>query len=402
MNRQVEPLVTREDLVVGFLYYALTSVVVVLGVYFGYEFLEPRGNADPEFLSRFALWDGVHYKAIADKGYAYDPTKRSEVAFFPVYPMLSRGVSVAANLSTEVALLVISHSFLLASFVVFRAYLRIRWADDPDLWNCILLTYAVFPTTFFFRLAYTESLFVFLAVLTLLGLHRGWPLLAIALVVGLATATRPVGVALIPALSIEAWRRYQSKMYAVLIATCLTATACWGLLGYIAFQAGAFGDGFAFAKTQEHWHVAAPTDFFAKLRSLAMLEPIWGPFVRTSTYYWRTQDIQPNPVFSLMFANSIFFSLAIFLVLLGVMKRWLTLSESLTVALLFAIPYFTRAYEMSMGSGGRFAAVAFPSYIVLGRVSFCLPSAVRAVLFAIAAFIMGAYSSLFSARYLVF
>ena len=47
-------------------------------------------------------------------------------------------------------------------------------------------------------MAYTEALFLFLTILCLYGMERRWPLVVIALLIGLTTAARLVGVALIP------------------------------------------------------------------------------------------------------------------------------------------------------------------------------------------------------------
>ena len=70
--------------------------------------------------------------------------------------------------------------------------------------------------------------------------------------------------------------------------------------------------------------------------------------------------------------------------------------------LLLAIPYSTRGYEMGMASMGRFAAVAFPIYVVLGRWLSRLPPAAAAGLLTPSAFLMAAYSALFAAGYLIF
>jgi len=46
------------------------------------------------------------------------------------------------------------------------------------------LALGLFPTTFFFRAAYSEALFLLLIVLVLYGLERAWPYLLIALIIG--------------------------------------------------------------------------------------------------------------------------------------------------------------------------------------------------------------------------
>ena len=58
-----------------------------------------------------------------------------------------------------------------------------------------VLALALFPTSFFMRMVYTESLFLFLVLLTFVAMQRNWPLAVIAVIAGTATATRSVGVA---------------------------------------------------------------------------------------------------------------------------------------------------------------------------------------------------------------
>jgi hypothetical protein len=69
---------------------------------------------------------------------------------------------------------------------------------------------------------------------------------------------------------------------------------------------------------------------------------------------------------------------------------------------LLLIPYLLRAHEMCMTGMGRFAAVVFPVYIVMGRLLAKLPWPVSAGILALCAFFLGAYSALFAAWYRFF
>ena len=69
----------------------------------------------------------------------------------------------------------------------------------------VLLALGLFPPTLFMRMAYSESLFLFLTVLAMYGMERNWRLWGIAAVVGLATATRFTGVALLLPLAMHVW-----------------------------------------------------------------------------------------------------------------------------------------------------------------------------------------------------
>jgi hypothetical protein len=267
---------------------------------------------------------------------------------------------------TEAALLIVSHTFLAGAFILLRTYTRLRFPDKgPDMWNNTLLAFGVFPTTFFFRMTYTESMFVFLTIVALLGMERKWPLLLIALVCGLATATRPVGVALIPPFLIHLWQRADSWRTIAWQSALLLPVSAWGLFAYMAYQDAVFGEPLAFARTQEHWFVLPGSVTTPKLQSLLTLEPLWGTYAPSSARYWARLDWTNNPIFSLLFANGLFYVTAITLVTAAFFSRNLSQLELVLCLGLLVIPYWTRAHEMSMGAFGRFAAVAFPLYLTL-------------------------------------
>jgi hypothetical protein len=59
--------------------------------------------------------------------------------------------------------------------------------------------------------------------------------------------------------------------------------------------------------------------------------------------------------------------------------------------------YVTRGPEMCMGAMGRFAAVAWPVYLLLGLGLQRLPAPLAAALLAISGFFMGTYAALYAA-----
>jgi hypothetical protein len=70
----------------GLLAYYLTSLLAILGVVFGHDFIKPAPHAltkRSDDLAAFANWDGEWYLKILDVGYSYDPEHPSSVAFFP-------------------------------------------------------------------------------------------------------------------------------------------------------------------------------------------------------------------------------------------------------------------------------------------------------------------------------
>ncbi len=393
------------SLLLGFKVYLFSSVIVVIGVVFGRTSLsdkEPEVSGG-DVVSAFSNWDGKWYARIVEQGYHYHRLKPSTVAFFPAYPLLSRTAATTFGLPTVVALMAVTHLCLAAAFVLLAAYLRQReGAGPPHLAVFTLLIFGFFPTTMFFRMAYSESLFVLTVLLFLYATQQRWPLGLIALLVGLATACRAPGVGLLPPFALHVWQRCPSWRRWLLSLLYLLPIACWGLAAYVIYQWLAFGEPLAFVKTQAAWRLRPRAPIADKLEALLTLEPIWLTFVASSEGHWARFDPDAFPVFSLWFANPIYFVFAAALTVLGWRKRSLSPVEAVTGGCLLLIPYLVSSYEMYMAGGARFAAVIVPVYLVLGELLCRANRLVIVGLLAVSGFLLGAYSALFAARHAFF
>lgn len=137
--------------------------------------------------ARGAIWgyfDGVYYLILADKGYVDTGTQ----AFFPVYPLLLRGLASLTHLPLFwLGRLVSIVSLALAAIIWIFAYRGPR--------RNLILT-LLYPTAFFFLMVYTESLFFLLTVLFFSVLKARRFSLA-AIVAGVASGTRIIGIFLL-------------------------------------------------------------------------------------------------------------------------------------------------------------------------------------------------------------
>ncbi len=131
-------------------------------------------------------------------------------------------------------------------------------------------------------------------------------------------------------------------------------------------------------------------------------EPLWGVFTVDSLRYWTRIDRHGNPFFSMFFWNPILFVGTVVLVLFGAYRFWLSGPEVVLGLGLLAIPYLTRAYEMSMASHARFAAVVIPAYLVLGRLLPARPAWVPWSILGGLSMVLLAWSALFAAGYYFF
>src|SRR5918999_2089660 len=109
------------------------------------KFDEPaltRAAAEP-LLSPLARWDAAWYLRIADSGYAGSDVR---AAFFPLYPMLVRGLASPLGASPA-ALLLASYAVALAAFLGALALLHrlVSLGLGPPPARPALLLLAVFP-----------------------------------------------------------------------------------------------------------------------------------------------------------------------------------------------------------------------------------------------------------------
>ncbi len=391
----------------GLLYYYLTSLVVVLGVVFGHDFVELPMGFPPakrgDYIATFANWDGEAYTRILTDGYNQAHWGRQGTVFFPAYPLLGRCLVWATGMRPELALLIVSHLCLAAAFILAFAYVRLRFPEPShaELPGWVVLVLGVFPPGIFFRMAYTESLFLLLTILMLYGMERRWSLLVIALLAGAASSVRAVGLAMVPAFFLHLWQRSPRWGSFATRGTLLGPLACWGILAYMLYQKVAFGDPLIFYHSEMNWRKRPELSLGCKVLSDITLEPIWSVFDSSSPGYWARHDLQGDPLFSLVFANPVYLGGAVVLLAIGVGKRWLTGPEIVAALFLLLVPYISKGGANYLAGTGRFVSVTFPLYLVLGRLLASLPAPATAASAALSAFLLGTYSALFAARYAI-
>src|SRR5438128_861997 len=133
------------------------------------------GSTSP-FWDTFARYDTGHFEGIAWSGYAPTAGGRSNIAYFPVYPMLIRLVGRMFDRHHAIFYIsgiVISWAcFILAMVALY--YLARLDLPRHRAERAVLLT-MIFPFAFFFGVAYSESTFLLFAVLAFYGFRtRHW------------------------------------------------------------------------------------------------------------------------------------------------------------------------------------------------------------------------------------
>jgi Gpi18-like mannosyltransferase len=198
-------------------------------------------------LQNWHRWDTTWYVIIAESGYRSDPRS---AAFFPLYPILIKGVDrLLPGGAFEAALVVSILACYAALVLVHRCTAEMLGAELARRTTFYLLA---FPTGFFLAAAYNESLFIALAVGSLYCMRRQrWWLAGV--LAGFASATRLAGVLLIVVFGYEYLRQRGFSPRRIRSDLLGMALAPLGLLGYAGYCWSAFGDPLYFQRVQGVW-----------------------------------------------------------------------------------------------------------------------------------------------------
>ncbi len=325
------------------------DVLIVLGILtiwraalWGIEMAAPSlWPLRQDFLGTLTPWanfDGAHYTRIARWGYA-----QYEQAFFPLYPMLIRFVSTIVQVPLEYAAIIISHTAFLVGLVLFWRYLD---GVRGRVWTMTFLL--VYPASFFFAAAYSESVFFALAAGALLAVKKKRWLLA-GILAGLSSATRLVGIFLVFPIVCAIWK--EKKRLDIHQWTALVLAPA-GLGAYMLYLFQTYADPLAF------FHVQPA---FGAGRSGGVL--IFLPQV-----FWRYIRI-----FSTVPSNELLYHVAIFelssliiglVLLLIAWKKRYDAGLLLYSACVLLLPTLTG----TLSSMPRYVLAAFPLFSVLGGI----------------------------------
>ncbi len=195
-------------------------------------------------------WDATHYLGLAQYGYQTTGEMRVRLAFYPLFPWLTRLVALVIG-NYLVSTFIVSGLASLAAAMLFQRLVQLDYA--PLLaWRAVWFL-LIFPTSYFLHIGYTESLFLALTLGCFLAARCNRWLLAGTLA-ALAGLTRINGLILIPALLIEALQQYR-HVRRWHWRWLWISLAVLGVGGYLVLNAYVAGDAFMFlTHQQEYWH----------------------------------------------------------------------------------------------------------------------------------------------------
>ena len=245
------------DAVVG----VLTVHIILKGTAFLSNALFPAARPRPfalpfesvKLAETFAAWDSGWYFDIAQRGYYWNPSGQSSLAFFPLYPMLMRALAWpfgGSDRALWTAGIVLSCACLLGGLTVLHRLTETTLGDREAARRTVFYV-AVFPFAYFFTQVYTESLFLLTsvsAVAAAVASRWGW-----AGVLGaLAALTRPNGVLVaLPLLLLALAGRPRSAE--IVRRAPAIALVPLGLAAFCGFAWRLSGDPLAWLHAQARW-----------------------------------------------------------------------------------------------------------------------------------------------------
>lgn len=222
------------------LIFCIWTAAVLLLFYLSYSMLPHTDLFPHNFTQNLANWDGNHYVSIAQKGYM----QKSQYVFFPLFPILiNLGYKITGNYILAGLLISWVSLFLALNFL----YKLVRLDFGKIFAQKSILFLLFFPLSFHFLVVYSESIFLFLSVLTFYLLRQKRFFLA-TIFAALSSATRLSGVSVVLGLIFYVYltEGFNKKNWFVLLSPI-------GFVGYCIYLYLQTGDPFYFVSAESHY-----------------------------------------------------------------------------------------------------------------------------------------------------
>jgi len=335
------------------------TIPIKTDTFLGVGFGEFNNNS---YLWSRANFDGFHYLKIARDGYQY-----LQQAFFPFYPILIKSLRPIFGSYSLAGLAISNFCFPLSLWLLAKLFMA-EGTDEKTI-KSTLTCLIFFPTAFFFTAVYTESLFLFLALLSLyLGRKEKW--LFAGLVAALASYTRLVGIFLLPALLVEYYAltgNSKNKGSIKSVSSILKPdniknllyifTSSLGLIKYSYYLKLTQGDWLYFMKVQASFGAQRSVD-----KMILIYQTVWRYVKMIFTVYpkqWLYFNVWQELLISLLFLGLLIFG--------WIRREKLHLRSSWLVFASFA--YFIPTLTGTFSSMPRYILVCFPCFLILAQLT---------------------------------
>lgn len=330
-----------------FLIISLCIFTIWIGAWTGYYFFTPGPwyNHPENIIQAQTNWDAGWYMNIAKNGYHYDSHLKAQqnVAFFPLYPIIVKVLSLGLGFRNGLATIAPALIFGVISIYLFFNLAKFKLKESAAFFATA--AYSLYPGAAFFVSAYPTSLMNLLVIIAILSyLKKRYKCSAIT--AGLGTAAGPLLVFLSIALFIQfscdiLKNNSNSKMMKFSKIITFGLVSISGILGYTLYQYIMFQEPFAFIHIQSAWGTETITH---RLWNIITLYPIfgggYGEFLRSLIFL---QPVIKNPQTSI---EDVFNTLSI---IMAIFSTWVFL-KSKDYMLFFYSLFVVAGYIWFIGS----------------------------------------------------
>jgi hypothetical protein len=291
-------------------------------------------------LDVLSRWDGAWYLRVVSHGYPrHLPTlhgviQGSDVAFFPLFPLLIRVLSLNAFLSVRVVGLLVSA--LGGAVAIVGVGLLTREFTTQDRAERAALLFSLTPGTFVFSLIYSESVFLPLVIFGVLALMRRRFVLA-GVLGALACLTSPAAIAFLVPAGFVTLKELRQRQWRALVAPGLPAVAFVSWLGVLNWWTQTTN---AWRVTEQNgWHSYPSVHYAMHILANFLFDPkrpvltghmlFWCSVAALAACYWMFKEKLPSALIMLGLAEVVIFMCS---APVGIRPRFLTISFPLAIA----------------------------------------------------------------------
>ena len=251
--------------------------------------------------SMWLHWDPGHYLRLADVGYRSSGEDALFIVFFPLFPLLVAAAGFVVRNLVVASLVVTTVASIAAGWLLYKLVRLDR--PEQTARGAVVLLFA-FPTAYALFAPYSEAVFLAAVLGSVYAARTGrWWLAGLA---GMAaTATRIVGLALVPALLVEAFvvqrattgrlgerPKKEAGPARRLAAICLVPL---GFVAYLGVNQVVHDDAWHFLQVQkEHWHQARVAPWYPVEEAVES--------IRTSELTFESLFVHPARLAAIAFA----------------------------------------------------------------------------------------------------
>jgi Gpi18-like mannosyltransferase len=298
-------------------------------------------------------WDSPHYISIAENWYLTTGDERFFIVFYPLYPILIKLVHILIQDYFLSGIFVSNLFLILGAYYLFRL-LEMEYKNISLARRAVKYLF-IFPFSFFFSIAYTESLFLALSIMCFYYARKR--LFLISCIFGmLAALTRNQGLLLVLPIIMEmleqenffrAWKggKFNLRYKEIIKSALYISLVPFGFFIYLAINKYVTGEWFKFLEYQkEHWHQSF--GFFGN--------NLDNHFINISKMEWRL-------AVGIWIPQIILFFLAFILLIYNINKMKLSY-------IIYSFTYIIISYSPTwLLSGPRYLAGLFTLYVMFAN-----------------------------------